>query len=58
MKFQSNVFDDLRNKFVSAHCIMTSNDLTVKPTKTMYISNLASLTYQVTSEWPLGHTYH
>ena len=29
LEFQSNVFDDVRSKFVSAHCIVTSNVLTV-----------------------------
>ena len=29
LEFQSNVFEDIRNKFVSAHCIVTSNVLTV-----------------------------
>ena len=29
LEFQSNVFDDVRNKFVSAYCIVTSNVLTV-----------------------------
>ena len=28
-EFQSNVFDDVRNKLVSAHCPVTSNVLTV-----------------------------
>ena len=29
LEFQSNVFDDIHNKFDSAHCIVTSNVLTV-----------------------------
>ena len=29
LEFQSNVLDDVRNKFVSAHCIVKSNVLTV-----------------------------
>ena len=29
LEFQSNVFDDVRNRFVSAHCIVTSIVLTV-----------------------------
>ena len=29
LEFQSNVFDDVRSKFVSAHCIVTLNVLTV-----------------------------
>ena len=28
-QLQSNVFDDVRNKLVSAHCTVTSNVLTV-----------------------------
>ena len=28
-EFQSNIFDDVRNKLVSAHCTVTSNVLTV-----------------------------
>ena len=27
LKFQSNVFDDVRNKLISAHCTVTSNVL-------------------------------
>ena len=29
LEFQSNVFDDVHSKFVSAHCIVTLNVLTV-----------------------------
>ena len=28
-EFQSNVFEDVRNKLISAHCTVTSNVLTV-----------------------------
>ena len=43
LEFQSNVFDDVRKRFVSAHFIVTSNVFTVRNRRkpqTMYISNL------------------
>ena len=38
-EFQSNNFDDVHNQFISAHCIVMSNILSVT---NVYISNLAS----------------
>ena len=53
---QSNVFDDVRNKFVSAHFIVTTNVLTVPDEKTT--NDVLPRSYQQGGGGGLRSTYN